>query len=1324
MTDPIGPAPELRHSMQTSHPLGARFQLPVAILLVFTTILSRPLSAQDVVISEFMASNDLTLDDENGDSEDWIELYNQSGTAQNLSGWYLTDDAANLTKWTIPDVTLAPGELLLIFASNKDRNDPNNELHTNFKISASGGYLGLVRPDGSTVEHDFGASYPQQVTDVSYGLQQSTTTTTLVAPGAGVKYRVPPNGNDDVDNGNNPDSWITNGFNDNSWSSGTTGLGYATGSPDAYDALISTDIQSIFYNQGSTVTSIYIRIPFTIANPASVSSLKLKMNYDDGFAAYLNGVPQFAASDRAPDETTIDYQSNATADHPDSQAVTEKEFTIDPALLNVGSNILCIHGLNRSQTSSDSLYLPQLEATSITNTSSSAYFTTPTPDAANSGGTSTPGPLIRSVTSDLAPINPAAGNLVIEADVIPTLNSITGVTLSSRIMYGGTTTVAMKDDGVSPDTLAGDGIFTASISTSGMTAGQMLRWKVTATDSSSNSSVSPPFPHPTDSPEYYGTIAEDPSIVSSNLPVLHWFTNDPNGAETTSGSRGSIYYLGQFYDNIQADRHGQSTGAFSKKSFDIDFNKGDRFLPEPGGNLAKDINLLTNWADKSKTRNKIGYEIMRDSGHPAHYSFPVRVQQNASFFSTADLVEDGDDRYLDRAGLDGDGALYKMYNRLDSTSGAEKKTRQHENKSDIQALIDGLGQSGNDKLCFGYDHMNIPGTINYLAALDMTNNRDHGHKNYYMYRDTNGTGEWRPLIWDIDLCLGRNWVGHSGYFDDNFTNNALQSGPTNRMKTLIFDDPVLEEMFYRRVRTLMDQMLGPPSAPVTYIDDRVNALVALIDPNNNNPNTGTDDADLDYQKWGSWGNQNAMRPAANRILNEFVPTRRTQLYGLSVIPAAQPAAPAINITTIDFNPASSGASSDQSGEYFILSNPNNFAVDCSDWTISGGINFTLPSGAVIPKNGVLHVGREAVGFRARNVSPKADEKRYLVSGYAGQLSARGETIQLHNTAGTLISSVTYPGLETPVQARLRITELLYHPADPTPAELAIIPTLSASDFEFIEITNIGTTNVDLSGAQFTDGVTMTFTAGTILAPGERAIVVANQAAFELRYGTGLNIVGEFVGNLDNAGEEIQITDAVGENVLEFDYIDDWYPQTDGDGYSLVLLDAANTPLTDFDLARNWAPSKNIGGDPAAVPTGFSMTFERWKYLTFSDAELLDPTITGHLIDLDGDGLSTVMEYALNLDPKVRDNQLGCQAGIVTDGADDYAGFTLKRWKCAIDLDYTVQVGDDLITWTPTTIQVSSTTDNGDDTETLTLRDTLAVDDEDRRFIRLRVMLTP
>ncbi|MDP7306053.1 MAG: lamin tail domain-containing protein [Roseibacillus sp.] len=1292
------------------------------LALACTTITSVPLRAQSLVIQEFMASNQDTINDEDGDNEDWIEIFNPGGAAINLDGWFLTDDAATLNKWAFPGIILSPGEQLLVFASNKNRNDPASELHTNFKLTSQGEYLALVRPDGSTVEHHYAPTFPLQVQDVSYGLQQSTSSSPLISPGVAMRYKVPVNGDDDVREGTNPNSWIGTEFPDSSWNSGTTGVGYATGSPDAYDPLIETDVQALMWTQRS---SIYLRIPFTITDPSAISGLNLKMKWDDGFVVYLNGDPLPVAEENAPSPDQLDYQSSATSSHSDSQALVYDNYSLSSSLLTVGSNALCIHGLNTSTGSSDFLILPELEATSVTDMGTPAYFTTPTPNAPNTSGGSTPGPLIRSVTRNLPPLSLNADPLVIEAEVLPTMHPINTVTLTWRVMYGTENTVTMTDDGSGDDAVSGDGIYTTTISTSTLSNGEMIRWKVTATDTADGSSRQPQFPDRFDSPEYFGTIAEDPSLARSNLPVFHWFTSSPGGANTTNGSRGSVYFLGQFYDNIQADRHGQSTGGFPKKSYDFDFNKGDRFRYQEGEARVKDLNMLTNWADKSKTRNTLGYEIVNRAGEPAHFAFPVRIQQNAAFFSTADMVEDGDERYLERVGLDGEGALYKMYNRLDSsTSGVNKKTRKNENNSDLQALVSGLSQSGDAKLRYGYDNIDIPGTINYLAALDLTNNRDHGHKNYYLYRDTNGSREWRPLVWDIDLCLGRNWVSGPAYFDDSFTNNNLRAGPSNRLKTFIFSDSILNQMYLRRMRSLMDKQIGPPASPVNYLVNRVDDLVALIDPRDNGQRRGSDDADLDYQKWGSWGNQNAMRPAADRIKFEHVPSRRAHLYGLSEIPPAQPVASPIRISSIDYNPVANGASPDQRGEYFILVNPNRSAVDCSDWVISGGISHTLPAGTVIPARGRLYVAREATGFRARSISPKANEKRYLISGYDGQLSARGETITLTDDAGNLIDSVAYTGNPTPGQDFLRVSEILYAPAAPTAAELASIATLNGSEFEFVELTNIGPSPLDISGAQFVEGISFTFPAATILNPGDHILVVANLAAFSLRHPGGLNIAGEYTGKLDNDGEQLQILDALGENILEFSYNDVWHDPTDDDGYSLVLLDPATTPVTDFDRPANWGVSLTEGGDPGTESTGTSMTYAFWKYQHFTENEMSDPLVTGDSLDLDSDTLGTVLEYGFGRNPRTSDAAESYRASIVNDGGTDYLAMTFRRQKNSLDLTYLVEVSSDLSDWTTVNTLTGTPVDNGDGTETVTIRDNAAVSPDTPRFGRITVAVGP
>ena len=121
-----------------------------------------------------MAANSNSLADDEGTFADWIELHNPDSTPVSLAGWFLTDSAANKTKWELPAVTLAPGGYMVVFASNKNRRDPNGPLHTNFALSAGGEYLGLIKPDGS-VSFDYAPEYPAQSDDISYGLAASTT---------------------------------------------------------------------------------------------------------------------------------------------------------------------------------------------------------------------------------------------------------------------------------------------------------------------------------------------------------------------------------------------------------------------------------------------------------------------------------------------------------------------------------------------------------------------------------------------------------------------------------------------------------------------------------------------------------------------------------------------------------------------------------------------------------------------------------------------------------------------------------------------------------------------------------------------------------------------------------------------------------------------------------------------------------------------------------------------------------------------------------------------------------------------------------------------
>ena len=161
--------------MSRCHPDGAAYRASARARTTLTAILilawlSAVVSSEaKLTISEFLASNQSAGFDEDGDSSDWLEIYNGGADPVNLGGWYLTDRADNLTKWSFPPVVINPDSYLVVFASGKDRRDPDGELHTNFKIGADGEYLGLVHPDGVTVADAYAPTFPPQFADVSYG---------------------------------------------------------------------------------------------------------------------------------------------------------------------------------------------------------------------------------------------------------------------------------------------------------------------------------------------------------------------------------------------------------------------------------------------------------------------------------------------------------------------------------------------------------------------------------------------------------------------------------------------------------------------------------------------------------------------------------------------------------------------------------------------------------------------------------------------------------------------------------------------------------------------------------------------------------------------------------------------------------------------------------------------------------------------------------------------------------------------------------------------------------------------------------------------------
>ncbi|HEY7091380.1 MAG TPA: lamin tail domain-containing protein, partial [Tepidisphaeraceae bacterium] len=243
-----------------------------------------------VQISEFLASNTKGITDEDGDHSDWIELHNTDAAAFDLTGWYLTDDAANLTKWQLPATSLPANGYLTVFASSKNRRVVDQPLHTNFSLSKSGEYLGLVMPDGTTVSQSF-APFPAQKDDVSYGIGAGTDTSsdvTLVGASTSLRVISPTGENPAVD-----DNWREIGFDDSAWLSGTRSIGFDRDS-DGVNLLpfigrVLADNNAEMPTTTNPRYTAYVRYAFNVADKDQLSSLKLDLRFDDGFIAYLNG---------------------------------------------------------------------------------------------------------------------------------------------------------------------------------------------------------------------------------------------------------------------------------------------------------------------------------------------------------------------------------------------------------------------------------------------------------------------------------------------------------------------------------------------------------------------------------------------------------------------------------------------------------------------------------------------------------------------------------------------------------------------------------------------------------------------------------------------------------------------------------------------------------------------------------------------------------------------------------------------------------------------------------------------------------------------------
>lgn len=1172
-------------------------------------ILLAGVSQGQVVISEFMAKNDATLLDGDGNYSDWIELYNSGDAAVNLTGWYLSDDSTDLTQWAFPSKSIAAGEFLVVFASGQETagyTDAGGYLHTNFKLSASGESVILTNADGVTIEHSF-IDYPEQDDDVSYGLGQDSSYSYLIVEeqsATALAGITEPSSN-----------WKTVSFDDSSWQSGDTGVGYVyygpQGGTSPYSSMINLDMASTMFVNGRPPTSYdsaYIRVDFTVGDPSLISQLVLRMKYDDGFVAYINGVE--VASANAP--ASLSYTSSATAEH---DGTSYEDFTILNAssYLQSGSNVLAIHGLDYPVAVGpgvvfDFFIMPELTGVTVgeIQADTAMYFETPTPGTDNIFG------VLGYVGDTSFSIDRGFYTDAFSVD-------ITCDTVGASIYY--------TTDGTTPATNNGT-LYTGSINVDKTTvlraAAFLTGYQPSDVDTqtyiflddviaqgTSVSSLDPYFPSSSVNSQVFD-YGMDTSITQSStyasqiegamtaIPSISIVTDPDNLFDASSG----IY--------VNADQEGEAweremsvelINPDGSEGFQI--NGGMRIRGESSTAASNPKHSFRFLFKSEYGASRLNYPLFGDEGADSFKRIDLRTGQNFSWANqtpqyatwlydifTRDTHRDMNQPYTR-------GEYYHLY-----INGMYWGLYQTEERCDSRFAESYYGYDNDD-----FDAVKADGDTGDLYAVDGT----------------------RDAYEDLWAGITAGVTANSSYF-------ALQGmnadGTENSSSTKLLDvDNIIDYMLLIYFTGNRDSPIGPPnqgSMPrnLNMIYNRANpdgfkfvahdnehSLEIMEGVNHNRFNQTLSSSFDGVDRMTPWwmhlklmNNEEYALRFADHVHEHFfnnglltpaqtasrMEVRRDEIYAAVVAESARWGDSAGSLRTRDDDWLS--AVNWLLNSYMpYRTNVVMGQIESKGWYPSvDAPEFNQHGGSISSGDTLSISGSGTIYYTTDGSDPRAVGGSAVGTIYSAQLSLTQSTqVKARALNGGVWSALTKANFVIDEPSPLRVTEVMYHPAG---AGSGAEAGYSDSDFEFIEIVNTSDEAVGLAGTKFNGGVYFDFTDGSIntLNPGEYAILVSNLDAFKARYSNwaNINIAGEYTGKffvspgtLDNSGEGISLVDGLGNSILNFEYSDSWYEITDGEGYSLTLIDSTAEIATWSD-STSWRPSAYSGGTPGEAPVDF------------------------------------------------------------------------------------------------------------------------------------------
>lgn len=953
--------------------------------------------------------------------------------------------------------------------------------------------------------------------------------------------------------------------------------------PDSYTGLFGIDLETPMHDLR---TSAYARAAFTVDDPTALDTLTLGVKYDDGFVAYVNGVE--VARDNVP--VSVAWNSTAVTTRSPSLAVEFANFDLSAHIgdLQAGTNILAIHGLNESVNNDNFLIVPELSATLDTVLSGNQrYFPDPTPGAINSTGFLG---LVEDTSFDIdrgfytAPFDVTITSATPDAEIRYTTDGSApaethGAVYSGPVTISTTTTLraAAFKPGFQPTNVDTQTYVFVNdvVQQSAAPAGFPSTWGFYGDEGPSGNPVAADYefdPVVATDPRYAATIVDDMLAIPTMSIVMdldHLFDWD-TGIYVDEHSRVAPYEQPASLELINPDGSqgfqinagietfggfGRNAWGTPKHSFRVTFKS--EFGPTKLNFPLFDDSPVDRF-DQIVLRAPFS-DAWPDAANPPQYLRDPFTRETQLAMGQPSAHDTWVHLYLN-------GLYWGIYNPLERPNASYAAEHFGGNKEDYDAVkhvinndfevIDGTADAWNTALSLAsgglssqasYDqfkqYVDVENLADYMIVNIYGGNNDWPLKNWYATRKREPGAGFKFYSWDAEYVLRDDFltIDKTGVNNPNTPSFLYAQARANAEFRLMFADRVHRHLFNSGVLTPAENVARYES----LADEIDRAIVG------------------ESARWGDHEDTRRGRPfhkapgevftrdddwlpVKDTIINTYFPQRHNIVLNQFVAANLYP-----NVDTPTFNQHGGAISGTFQLTATAPSGTVYFTLDGSDPRAEGGaVGNGVPYSAPI------------------DISESTTVKARVLDG--GTWSALSEANFVH--------------IDPP---SLRITEMMYNPADQTAAELVAAGNVvyDNDDFEYVELTNIGASAVSLDGAALSGGIIFTFDGGQ-LQPNETVVVVKNQAAFESRYGLALNMAGEYADRLSNGGEGIVLTNAQGALVHNFQYDNQWHPLTDGGGFSLTIVDPAGD-LANWGLQSGWRPSSLSDGSPDAIDPGLA-----------------------------------------------------------------------------------------------------------------------------------------